>query len=44
MLDAWLDGQIEPIDYVWTLWGYHPLTDINYQNLRPLPTREGAGG
>ncbi len=30
-LDAWLDGQINPIPRVWTLWGYHLLTDINNQ-------------
>ena len=27
-LDAWLSGKIVPEDMVWTLWGYHLLTDI----------------
>jgi hypothetical protein len=30
-LNAWLDGQIQPVPRVWTLWGYHLLTDINNQ-------------
>jgi hypothetical protein len=30
-LDAWLDGDIHERPVVWTLWGYHMLTDINNQ-------------
>ncbi|MFN8491472.1 MAG: DUF4037 domain-containing protein [Caldilineaceae bacterium] len=31
LLDAWLNGQGKPVEHVWTLWGYHPLTDIANQ-------------
>ena len=30
-LDAWFDGNINPVPYAWTVWGYHVLTDINNQ-------------
>jgi hypothetical protein len=30
-LDAWLSGQVAPEEMVWTLWGYHLLTDIANQ-------------
>ena len=30
-LDAWLSGKIAPVSRVWTLWGYHILTDIANQ-------------
>jgi hypothetical protein len=30
-LDAWLGGKIAPVPRVWTLWGYHVLTDIANQ-------------
>lgn len=30
-LDAWLSGHPVPKEYVWTLWGYHLLTDIANQ-------------
>lgn len=30
-LDAWLSGQLQPVERVWTLWGYHLLTDIANQ-------------
>jgi hypothetical protein len=30
-LDAWLSGQPAPEEQVWTLWGYHLLTDIANQ-------------
>jgi hypothetical protein len=30
-LDSWLSGEIVPINMVWTIWGYHVLTDVNNQ-------------
>lgn len=30
-LEAWLSGQLQPVGHVWTLWGYHLLTDIANQ-------------
>lgn len=30
-LDAWLGGQVQPSEMVWTLWGYHLLTDLANQ-------------
>jgi hypothetical protein len=30
-LDGWLSGEIKPIELVWTIWGYHILTDVNNQ-------------
>ena len=30
-LDGWLSGEVKPVDLVWTIWGYHILTDINNQ-------------
>jgi hypothetical protein len=31
VLDCWLRGEIKPIDFVWTVWGYHILTDVANQ-------------
>ncbi len=28
-LDRWTQGDIPPLETVWTIWGYHLLTDIN---------------
>lgn len=28
---AWLNGDVPKVDYVWTVWGYHVLTDITNQ-------------
>ena len=30
-LDGWLSGEIKPVNLVWTIWGYHILTDVNNQ-------------
>ncbi len=30
-LDAWLSGDIKPVELVWTIWGYHILPDISNQ-------------
>ncbi len=30
-LDRWTQGDIQPMETVWTIWGYHLLTDINDQ-------------
>ncbi len=30
-LDAWLGGEGKPVDLVWTIWGYHILTDVYNQ-------------
>jgi hypothetical protein len=30
-LDSWLRGDMPKVDHVWTLWGYHFLTDIGNQ-------------
>jgi hypothetical protein len=30
-LDGWLGGEIKPVNLVWTIWGYHILTDVNNQ-------------
>ena len=30
-LDSWLRGDLPKVDHVWTLWGYHFLTDIANQ-------------
>lgn len=32
-MNRWLDGKIEPQDLVWTIWGYHLLTDIYNQHI-----------
>lgn len=37
-LEAWLSGQIQPVEMVWTLWGYHLLTDIANQVVLDDPT------
>lgn len=31
VVDEWLAGQGRPDDLVWTVWGYHPLTDLCHQ-------------
>jgi hypothetical protein len=31
MLNRWLEGKVEPPDYLWTIWGYHLLTDLHNQ-------------
>jgi hypothetical protein len=38
-LDGWLSGEIRPVDMVWTIWGYHILTDINNQFVIEDPYR-----
>lgn len=30
-VDAWLRGEIKPLPVVWTIWGYHVLTDVSNQ-------------
>ena len=30
-VDGWLRGKIKPVPVVWTIWGYHVLTDVNNQ-------------
>lgn len=30
-LESWLSGQVQPVEHVWTLWGYHLLTDLANQ-------------
>lgn len=30
-LARWFNGDYQPVDMVWTIWGYHILTDINNQ-------------
>ncbi len=30
-VEGWLRGEIEPVPEVWTIWGYHVLTDVNNQ-------------
>ncbi len=30
-LDSWLSGEGKPVDLVWTIWGYHILTDVYNQ-------------
>lgn len=30
-LDRWTQGDIQPMETVWTIWGYHLLTDIQNQ-------------
>ena len=30
-VDGWLRGEIKPVPVVWTIWGYHVLTDVNNQ-------------
>lgn len=31
VVDEWLAGEGRPDDLVWTVWGYHPLTDLCHQ-------------
>ena len=42
-LDRWIAGQGEPDDYVWTVWGYHPLTDLFHQTVLEDPDGILAG-
>ena len=30
-MHGWLRGEIKPLPVVWTIWGYHVLTDVNNQ-------------
>jgi|WetSurMetagenome_2_1015567.scaffolds.fasta_scaffold168506_2 hypothetical protein len=30
-LDGWLDGKIQPVPLLWTIWGYYVLPDIYHQ-------------
>jgi hypothetical protein len=30
-IDGWFRGEIVPVDLVWTIWGYHILTDVYNQ-------------
>lgn len=30
-IEAWCDGIVAPVDLVWTIWGYHVLTDVYNQ-------------
>lgn len=30
-IDSWLSGAVVPDDIIWTIWGYHPLTDYHRQ-------------
>ena len=30
-LAGWLRGEIQPVNMVWTIWGYHILTDVSNQ-------------
>lgn len=30
-LREWLEGQLKPVDVLWTIWGYHLLPDLYYQ-------------
>jgi len=32
-LDEWCDGKTKPQECVWTIWGYHILPDIYYQQI-----------
>lgn len=42
-LEAWLNGQVRPVEMVWSLWGYHLLTDIANQQVIDDPTGLVAG-
>lgn len=42
-LDQWCAGTIDPWDTVWTIWGYHPLTDIYHQHIIDDPCGIIAG-
>jgi hypothetical protein len=42
-LDAWLNGSVMPVEKVWTLWGYHLLTDIANQMVIEDPSGIVAG-
>ena len=30
-VNGWCSGEIKPVDLLWTIWGYHVLTDVNNQ-------------
>jgi len=34
---SWLEGQIRPVETVWTLWGYHLLPDLYHQQILDDP-------
>ena len=38
-LDEWLAGTAEPDPLIWTIWGYHPLTDL----ARQIPVVDATG-
>jgi hypothetical protein len=38
-LDGWLGGEVKPVNLVWTIWGYHILTDVNNQFVIEDPYR-----
>lgn len=42
-LYAWLSGKVMPVEKVWTLWGYHLLTDIVNQMIIEDPSGIVAG-
>ena len=42
-LEAWLSGEVSPEPMVWTLWGYHLLTDIANQMIIEDPDGIVAG-
>ena len=42
-LARWLDGEVIPVERVWTLWGYHLLTDIANQFVIDDPAGLVAG-
>jgi hypothetical protein len=42
-LAAWLNGRALPVEMVWTLWGYHLLTDIANQMVIDDPSGIVAG-
>jgi len=42
-LEAWLSGKIQPVDLVWTVWGYHLLTDLANQMIIDDPDGLIAG-
>jgi hypothetical protein len=42
-LDAWIKGEAKPVDLIWTIWGYHVLTDVNNQFMIEDPYQIIAG-
>ncbi len=41
-LKEWTDGVVKPVDMVWTIWGYHILTDIYNQQIIEDPFNVAA--